>query len=573
MGDGTRQTARDAADKGRTVTEPLAVQAPERFSAVMSLQRAAGNAAVTALLLRHGATRRRGEEGLQHPRPSASLAFARGWASVQRAGDFEIGGRLNRPGQTDTIFFDRRSSTIPASETPKIAASIAAFGAGTTLFLDGYASEEEPASLALDRATEVSLALNSETPPHTGGRTKRNQSALGGGRIDYRELRKVQIQPPAHSSGGGVTAPTPSAPASETRPCGAALANCKPRAKSMLTTAIAALGTPDAATNAHLRAFFGSGGVAAAGTIKTHLTNLKDHIINNVKGSHVHCHTELDAGCGNPAYNVGTGASAVMTLCPDFLDNPTDIAGNAETLIHEAGHGTTGLATRDIAYGHTRLIHALTTSDALANTDSYVLLVRNLVADAAGVSGPAGGVSGDVITGLSAANTRKARVALAHMEKWLTQGYQDVAGAYEAVHEAVTRSAWTGSTVAFDRETVRLIAPLFGLTDPGTSAPFALPTAADREKLAAIHDRFLAMRSVMWSTGVTIRAGSTSRWSPGPGATVTLAPAFFGLADDVARIRKMLFLIADAHPDISAGLRWKYVTAANRIRMHRGLGP
>ena len=72
---------------------------------------------------------------------------------------------------TDTIAFDRNSSAIPASEMPKIAASITAFGAGTALFLDGYSSEDEPAGLAITRAVEVSNALHGAVPPHTGART------------------------------------------------------------------------------------------------------------------------------------------------------------------------------------------------------------------------------------------------------------------------------------------------------------------------------------------------------------------------------------------------------------------
>lgn len=571
MSDVGRETRRDVADNGRTLTQSVAVQLPDRYSAVMSLHRAAGNAAVVQLLQGRGTTHPGDRvRPLVQQRPPP---FAARESSVQRVGDFEIGGRISDPGATDTIFFDRNSSAIPASEDPKIAASITSFGAGTTLFLDGYASEDEPAALAMARATAVSLALHAATPPHTAGRTKRNQSSLGGGRIDYRSLRKVQIQPPAVTHSGGTTAPTPSAPASQTRPCGSALANCKPRAKSMLTTAIAALATPSPATEAHLRTFFGAGGVAAAGTIRTHLTNIKSHITNNVKGSKVKCHTELDGGCENPAFNRGTGSSATMTLCPAFLDNPADIDGNAATLIHEAAHGTTGLGTHDRAYGHTRLIHALSTADALDNSDSFVLLIRNLVADAAGAAGPAGGVSGDSIAGLNAANTTKARVALAHLEKWLTSSYQDVGFAYESVHSAITAGAWTGPTVAFNREILHLLSTHFGLTDPGTSAPFALPTATDREKLAAIHDRFKAMRSVMWSTGVAISAGATSSWAAGPGASVTLAPSFFALLDDTTRIRKLVFMIADAHPDISAALRGAYVEGADEIRRHRGLGP
>ena len=54
---------------------------------------------------------------------------------------------------------------------------------------------------------------------------------------------------------------------------------------------------------------------------------------------------------------------------------------------------------------------------------------------------------------------------------------------------------------------------------------------------------------------------------------MTLAPSFFAIVDDVTRIRKMVFMIADAHPDISAALRAPYVEAADAIRRHRGLGP
>lgn len=543
----------------------------DRHESVFRLQRTTGNAAVAELLGGQRAARRRSAKNASINDGAGTLDHCDDWP-IQRIGDFEIGGRTSAPGQTDTIYFDRKSSTIPASEVPKITASISAFGSTAPLFLDGYASEEEGFLLGLWRAARVSLALGAATPPHTGPRTTRNQRARGAGRIDYANLRKVQIQPPTTSAGGASVPPAPSAPVSLTRPCGTALANCKPRALSMLATAIGALATPNAATNAHLGTFFGAGGVASASTIRTNLTNLRAHIVANTSGARVACHTEVDPGCVNPAFNTGTGATAVMTLCPAFLDRPGDVAANAKTLIHEAAHGTTGLATRDIAYGHTRLIHALSTSDALANTDSYVLLIENLVADTAGSSGPAGGVSGDSVTGLSAANTMKARVALAHLEKWLTVAYQDVAFAYGAVHQSISSGAWA-PTSGFHRETLRLIAPMFGLTDPGTSAPHPIPTAQDRERLAAIHDRFKALRSVMWSRGVAISAGPSSSWASGPGAAVQLDPSFFALPDDVARIHNLLWLIAASHPDISLLRRFSYGTAANSLRKHRGLGP
>ena len=165
-----------------------------------------------------------------------------------------------------------------------------------------------------------------------------------------------------------------------------------------------------------------------------------------------------------------------------------------------------------------------------------------------------------------------ARIALAHTEKWLTQSYQDVSDAYTTVVASMAAGACTGGTAAFDRATVALLAPHFRLTSPGVAAPFALPTMADRVRLAAIHDRFLAMRSVMWGQGITMRPGS-AKWEPGPGRQVWLPGSFFALADDKARTRRMILLIVSAHPAISAALRAHYVDAADAIRTHRGLGP
>lgn len=563
-----RQVAERAPGRRRQTTSPAPT---DRHVALARLQGAVGNAAVAELL--SGRRDARSSSHQTGPVGESGRTADRGaGGSIQRIGDFEIGGRTRAPRQTDTIHFDRGSSAIPASEVPKIAACIAAFGATGPLFLDGYASEEEGSALGWLRAVRVGFALASATPAHTGPRTVRNQRARGAGRIDYRNLRKVQIQPPTTSGGGVVLPPAPSAPVSLTRPCGTALRAAKRRALPMLATAVKALATPDAATKAHVRTFFGAGGVAAVDTIRTNVADLRAHVVDHTSGAQVVCHTQVDPGCVNPAFNTGTGAAAVMTLCPAFLDNPRDVAGNAATLIHEAAHGTAGLATRDIAYGHTRLIHALPTSDALANTDSYVLLIQNLVADAAGGSGPAGGVTGDSITGLSAADTAKARVALAHLEKWLTVAYQDVAFAYGDVHQAISTGTWAPSS-ASSRETLRLIAPRFGLTDPGASAPYAIPTAQDRERMAAIHDRFKALRSAMWSRGVAISAGPTSSWVSGPGSAVQLDPSFFALPTEVTRIHRLLWLITGAHPDIGPWRRLSYGLAADSMRKQRGLGP
>jgi hypothetical protein len=487
--------------------------------------------------------------------------------------DFLIGGRNEEPGNVDTIYFDRGSSTIPATQTPKIARIVAAHAAAP-LTLNAYRSEDESTTLAADRGNAVNTALGAAAPPHTGTRTVVPVPGRSVGRIAYRDLRKVEVQVPP--SGHAVAPPSePSCAGGPTIPCGRAFRLAQPRALRMLDRAIAALSASPLApaTTSLLEDLFGgpAAGPAAAPTIVTKLTALRGHVNDMKLPGRTVCHNRCDSGCeDSPAYNVGLGSGAVMTLCPDFLNN-SDVNDNAGTLIHEGAHGTPGLATDDLAYGHTRLIRALSPADSLRNTDSYVLLVRNLFRAGSATIG----VAGDFVDPTFTSGERHAATAgLAHLEKWLTQAYQDVSGAYDAVNTAVTGGAWSGDTVDFDAETVHLLAPLFGLTDPGTSAPYTLPTVADKLKVAAIHDRYLAMRSVMWSTGVTLnKVAGADVWSAGPGGSVDLGPTYFGIANAADQVRHLVELMAAAHPGISPGLRASYVDGADRIRRHRSLGP
>jgi hypothetical protein len=483
-----------------------------------------------------------------------------------------VGGRNEDVGDIESIYFDRGSSAIPATQTPKIAQIVAAHSADS-LTLNAYRSEDEPATLAADRGNTVNAALGGATPPHSKPRTVVALPGSSVGRITYRDLRKVEVQVPP--VGHAVAPPAqPSCAAGPATPCGTAFSLAQPRAIKMLEKAIAALSAAPLAapTTSLLSDLFGGpvAGPAAAPTIVTKLTALKGHITDMSLPGRKVCHNACDGGCVNPAFNVGLGATAVMTLCPDFLNN-TSVNENAATLIHEGSHGTPGLATVDLAYGHTRLIRALSPADALRNTDSYVRLVQNLFSPGSAAIGIAADVIDVTFTG---AERSAATAGLAHLEKWLTQAYQDASSAYDAVNTAVVGGAWTGSTVGYEAETVHRLAPLFGLTDPGTSAPFTLPTVDDKLKLAAIFDRYMAMRSVMWSRGITMNkvAGADS-WSAGPGNTVDLGPTYFAIAGAADRVRHLVELIAAAHPGISPGLRASYVEGADRIRHHRHLGP
>jgi hypothetical protein len=173
------------------------------------------------------------------------------------------------------------------------------------------------------------------------------------------------------------------------------------------------------------------------------------------------------------------------------------------------------------------------------------------------------------------ADKKKAKVALAHTEKWLTQAYQDVASLYATVVASRAAGDWTGSTADFDRETMhRLAVAGFPVTDPGTAVPFAKPTWDDQLKLAGIYDRFMAMRSVMWSKGITMKEVPMGPevWAAGPGDHVELTPGFFGLSV-LDEVHRLILLLTAAHPGISGPLQPAYVAAADAIRGHRGLGP
>jgi hypothetical protein len=519
-----------------------------------------GRAAEAAPLLRGGLQLQRCKGGKKAPVPPGI------------ASDFQVGGRNEDPGDIESIYFDRGSSTIPSTQTPKIAKIVTAHAADT-LTLNSYRSEDEPTTLAADRGNAVNAALGAAKPPHAKARTVVPLPASSVGRITYRDLRKVEVQVPP--IGHAVAPPAqPACAAGVVAPCGTAFSLAQPRAITMLDAAITALtAAPLAApTTSLLSDLFGGpvAGPAAAPTIVVKLTALRGHINDMSLPGRTVCHNACDGGCVNPAFNVGVGATAVMTLCPDFLNN-TSVDDNAATLIHEGSHGTPGLATVDLAYGHTRLIRALTPADALRNTDSYVRLVQNLFSPGSAAIG----IAADVIDATFTATERSAATAgLAHLEKWLTQAYQDASSAYDAVNTAVAGGAWSGATIGYEAETVHRLAPLFGLTDPGTSAPFTVPTASDKLKLAAIFDRYMAMRSVMWSKGVTMNkvAGADS-WSAGPGNSVDLGPTFFGIAGAAAQVRHLVGLIAAAHPGISAGLLASYVDGADAMRRHRGLGP
>jgi outer membrane protein OmpA-like peptidoglycan-associated protein len=476
---------------------------------------------------------------------------------LQRVGDFEITGKFERAASLPgTIYFDLNSSALDAAEQAKTVALAAP--PARALTLNGFASEEgDPAAnttMINRRIDAVAAALSAAG--HTGAVTKVPKPGAGVGRIDYRRMRSVEVVP----AGGASTVPDCSA--GPTIPCGPApnaFTTGQAHAIGLLNDAITATtGARTPATDALLTQFFG--GPASAAAVNAKLVALKAHVTHmSAVGAH-RCHNLCDGAClSSVAYNVGTGPGAVMTLCPLFMADP-DVSSRAGTLIHEGAHGTAGLATEDFAYAHERLITFLSPADALRNSDSYVLFVRLLRSPGSMNVGPA---APDTLAGMTAPEETQAHEAVAWFEKWMTWSYQEIASLHATINESRTAGSWTNG---YYEATMAFVAPRFGLT-----APPAAPTMDDQVKAAAIHDRLRAMREVMRNRPITVTKGATDLWAPGPGSSVTVSAAFFGLSAQ-GRLDRLIALIVSATPGISGGREAQYRALPDLIRTHQGGG-
>jgi hypothetical protein len=274
-----------------------------------------------------------------------------------------------------------------------------------------------------------------------------------------------------------------------------------------------------------------------------------------------------------------------MTLCPAFL-NGSNTTLNAETIVHESTHGTSGVNTEDLGYGSSRLIANMTGTDALRNTDSYVSLIRLLHTPGSVTIGPAPAERDDVV-GMNAAEESAARSAVAYLESWLNYGSFDTALIYQAVDQSVPPAIqWSTDPVTthstHEIPLMHELSSLFGLTDPGAAVPFNnanLPTEEDKNKLAAIHDRYARMYASVDRRKLTVTkgGGAGDNWSAVSDGfylqnNLTVRPAFFALSLE-NKVLHLLRLMATGLPDIGGPYVNSYATAANRIRRKRTLGP
>jgi len=489
--------------------------------------------------------------------------------------DYLIEGVSSRAASSpDEIFFERNRSTIPPSEGTKIhgIANPTSGSATDPLALYGYSSEDETnkSALAQARLTAVESAVVAASPSGASTPSTTDRHGDTAGRIDYREVRMVEAVRGTTSSPPASAQPTCQPGVSTTVPCTpqqtTVLNSGVTQGASWIQTARDKVNAGDAAAMRLVADLFHGGISPVPAAVKTALVTKLDawkaHLANLNQASRHECRQCGD--CENtPAFNNGVGGTAKMTLCPTWLDGGTQDA--IATLIHEAGHGTAGVQTTDHAYGHSRRILALTQTEALENTDSFVLLVRSLNGHSVSI-GPR---RADDVSALNASEKRHARRTLGWVENHLVQAYQLLSDTYAYVKDSRDHSRWESGWGHTGMHKVSSRLP--GLGTPGAVGSSPGPTAADQYALAAIHDRYHKMRAIMWGKPIRFVKGAADSWSSGPGDTVTLSPGFFALTPR-QQLDRLLELIVAATPGISSALEPGYRQLIDDLRQARGVG-
>ena len=490
---------------------------------------------------------------------------------------------INRvPGSTTAqIFFARGSSALGQSASGAIAAIKAA--APTSVRLVGFASADEPAAIALDRARAVEAALIRPPNPVTVASAIGNAAATAS-RSEFATVRSVEVLVGAATPStldcarrnalGNLVNP-PKQPCSvmdpSTETAFTAAHAVATDAMSRANTAVG--GSLSATTRALVDRFFGNHSPSTRTKLRTNIGRLQTQVgrLSTITSCGGQCDIGGCSSQGPIAYNNGFDAAATMTVCvPTFKSLHVNDA--ARNLIHESAHGTTPLGgtpttgTRDVAYRHERMLFHLSTADRLRNSDSYALFAMFLreaqitgtaTAVPAGMSTP----SSDTLTGLSGTETRAINFAIARLEKRLTWAADWSSQLYgEVVDVRSGAQTWAASWAdrLMTEASVR-----FPLT-----APPAAPNLTDQTRVAGIVDRYRRMHvAVKRSLNISRMAAGIVSW-PGSalvaGNTLQVGPEFFR-ATPQNQVSLLLQNLAVATLDVEPAFVPAYVSLAKWI--------
>ena len=499
---------------------------------------------------------------------------------VPGATDFQI-RRVGRSSQSQ-VFFEMGSSTLTAAATSEIDTFKASKPGSVELI--GYASADEAAAVAVDRANAVKTALTAAPDAVTVTKADGNAAATEN-RSDFTQARSVEILPVGapptvldckkkDKKGKLINPPKQPCTVMDPATWTAFNAALKIATDAMATATASVAGAPSAGDAVVIDRFFGNHDPATLATLKTNLGKLETHVKNLPKITS--CGGQCDAGgcaeSGVIAYNLGVDSKSTMTVCvPTFKGmNVNDAARN---LMHESAHGTSplggapGKGTEDVAYRHERMLFQLSTADRLRNSDSYALfalflreiqMTANPAAVPSGIATPAK----DKLTGFSATEEKAFKLALARLEKrlsWAKDWTGQVFGSVARIRGGSTWAAQWGDFVMTEA------AKRFPLT-----APPAKPTLTDQVRLASILDRYRRMLSgVKEDLTATRIASGVVKWASVPGkwlaaAKLDVGPDFFlATADD--QVSLLMEQVAAATKDVEAAYVPAYTSMAEWI--------
>jgi len=486
--------------------------------------------------------------------------------------DFGIKGKDPESVADDSIIrFDKGQTAVTDVEVGKIKRQAKAHKK-TEINLNGFTSEEgntaENSRVVNARINQVNSLLASAG--HQGVRHKKPDMTAGEGNANYRSRRVVEIKPTFVAP--GVLSVSDIDPCTtKSVPCGTGFLSIVSLSMQKVINSIMALSILNPATNAHLNTFFGT---TPAATLIANLSTLLGELITLTSAHNptTDCNKDTcDDTCskGAAAY-VNPGVTpAKMIFCENLLKAGEE--QRSETFIHEALHATPGLFTKDIAYAHTRKMLTMTDAEKLKNTDSYVMLIRMLHDPSASPTAPPNDTISGSVNGIEEDFAKK---TIAFMEQWLISAKFTSGSLYSKVHEATGTPAGWESPEGWYHFTMRELSPIFGLTHPGPSAPFKVPTKDDKIRLAGIGDRYFRMREVLHSAPITLNKNSTGaeNWTKELGNKVDVSSAFFSKTPADA-VKHLILLMLKSMSDVPSSLRALYVQGADKIRAGHSIGP
>jgi peptidoglycan hydrolase-like protein with peptidoglycan-binding domain len=497
--------------------------------------------------------------------------------------DFRIRGLPSDSAQhADTVFFDFAESAIPPSEETKLPALAAAPG---DVVLEGTSSEEGQGNQSLTDGRISSVASAMSGLGHAGQRQRKNSTSKAVGQLDYRKARKVRVGP--------VGADAEASCQGKNEENGGTVVSCPSSVKTAFTNADTLLGqavtklgsasTMSASEKGLVKRLFADDSDASIAEVAGHMSNLQTYVQdsgNKVQGpgqppptgAPFHrCLNTCNAGCaaGSFAFNRGVDADSDTSFCDGFTSMSSPAPGTGTTVtesqvhivIHESAHGTKVIDCKDFAKGTERAFGLLNREQALHNADSFTALARNLVNPGSAATNVLTPDTGD------RAGDRSVEEPLAWLDRWLEAADFDTSQLYGILKDGQEGRPWPDLGAHFAR-TMRFTSDVFPVT-----APPAAPQRRDRERIAAINDRYDRVRQVLKTNtaSLDVSTGAGVVWAPGPGRALTV-PADFGTQSIRRRIELLLLALLRAAPEITEGREDAYARLAPRLCDNRAPG-